>query len=204
MPLICTCRTSQTLKPRPAAASARYRRRHRPPVQRILPCGWTSSPRGSSRRWPTRSRWPWAATTTSSNRCTCSPPCSTRVAAARARCCRRPASTCRCCASGWARRWIRYPRCPVRKATCRSATISTACSTRPTNWPSNMAMPLSPASGLCWPRPTMPARWAWPCVLLAVTRKRSRSPSTSCAAAKPCNRKMPKSSARRWKNTPST
>ncbi len=31
-------------------------------------CGWTSSPRVSSRRWQTHSRWPWAATTASSNR----------------------------------------------------------------------------------------------------------------------------------------
>src|SRR5690606_15842464 len=34
------------------------------PFPRKSPCGWTSSRRVSSRRWPTRSRWPWAATTT--------------------------------------------------------------------------------------------------------------------------------------------
>jgi ATP-dependent Clp protease ATP-binding subunit ClpB len=36
-----------------------------------------------------------------------------------ARCWRRPASTCRCCASAWARRSTSCPRSPARPATCQ-------------------------------------------------------------------------------------
>lgn len=45
---------------------------------------------------------------------------------------------------------------------------------------------------------------AWRCAPPVPTRRACRRPSTSCAAARTCSRRMPRNSARRWRSTPST